>query len=185
MRRRSTASCCSSAHDPAGFEHLSLSVVKLLGSGAYAAAGPGAAPAGHFGLAVNDYAHSTAPNRRYVDLVTQRLIKASLAGAPTPYTLDALTAIAAHSTAQEDQASTVERRVLKAAAAHLLQGRIGEVFDATVTGAPPKGTFVRIDSPMVEGRVVGGFEGLDVGDALRVRLRSVDIERRFIDFERA
>ena len=173
------------ARDPAGFEHLSLSVVKLLGSGAYAAAGPGAAPAGHFGLAVNDYAHSTAPNRRYVDLVTQRLIKASLAGAATPYTLDALTAIAAHSTAQEDQASTVERRVLKAAAAHLLQGRIGEVFDATVTGAPPKGTFVRIDSPMVEGRVVGGFEGLDVGDALRVRLRSVDIERRFIDFERA
>lgn len=173
--------------DPTGFEQLSLSVVKLLGSGAYAAAGPGAAPIGHFGLAVNDYAHSTAPNRRYVDLVTQRLIKASLAGKPTldtPYTLDALTAIAAHCTVQEDQASTVERRVLKAAAAHLLQGRIGEVFDATVTGAPPKGTFVRIDSPMVEGRVVGGFESLDVGDAVRVRLRSVDIERRFIDFER-
>ena len=173
------------ARDPAGFEQLSLSVVKLLGSGAYAAAGPGAPPAGHFGLAVNDYAHSTAPNRRYVDLVTQRIIKASLQGAPTPYTFDALAAIAAHSTLQEDRASTVERRVLKAAAAHLLQARIGEVFDATVTGAPPKGTFVRIDSPMVEGRVVGGFEGLDVGDTLRVRLRSVDVERRFIDFERA
>ena len=114
-----------------------------------------------------------------------RSIKASLAGAATPYTLEALTAIAAHCTLQEDQASTVERRVLKAAAAHLLESRIGEVFDATVTGAPPKGIFVRIDSPMVEGRVVGGFEGLDVGDTLRVRLRSVDIERRFIDFERA
>ena len=117
--------------------------------------------------------------------MTQRLIKASLQGAPTPYQFDALAAIAAHSTLQEDRASTVERRVLKAAAAHLLQARIGEVFDATVTGAPPKGTFVRIDSPMVEGRVVGGFEGLDVGDTLRVRLRSVDVERRFIDFERA
>ena len=159
--------------------------MKLLGSGAYAAVAADAPPAGHFGLAVNDYAHSTAPNRRFVDLVTQRLLKAALAGRAPPYSIDELGAIAQHCTVQEDQASTVERRVLKAAAAHLLQGRIGEVFDATVTGAPPKGTFVRIDSPMVEGRVVGGFEGLDVGDALRVRLRSVDIERRFIDFERA
>ena len=172
------------ARDPAGFEQLSLSVVKLLGSGAYAAAGPGDAPTSHFGLAVNDYAHATAPNRRYVDLVTQRLIKASLAGRDAPYTLEALVPIAAHCTQQEDRASTVERRVLKAAAAHLLQERVGEVFDATVTGTPPKGVFVRIDSPLVEGRLVGGFAGLDVGDRLKVRLRSVDAARRFIDFER-
>ncbi|MGY4828472.1 RNB domain-containing ribonuclease [Sphaerotilaceae bacterium SBD11-9] len=171
--------------DPAGFEDLSLSVVKLLGSGAYAAVAPGAPPAGHFGLAVNDYAHSTAPNRRYVDLVTQRLLKAALAGRAAPYTIEQLEAIALHCTLQEDKASTIERRVLKAAAAFLLHGRIGEAFDAIVTGVTPKGTFVRITSPLVEGRVVSGFEGLDVGDGLRVRLRSVDVGQRFIDFERA
>jgi len=170
--------------EPGAFEDLSLSVVKLLGSGAYAAAPADAPPAGHFGLAVNDYAHSTAPNRRFVDLVTQRLVKAVLAGQAAPYSIDALVAIAQHCTVQEDNASTVERRVLKAAAAYLLQGRIGETFDAIVTGAATKGTFVRIVSPLVEGRVVTGFEGLDVGDAVRVRLRSVDIEERFIDFER-
>ncbi|WP_374563010.1 RNB domain-containing ribonuclease [Ideonella sp.] len=170
---------------PAEFEELSLSVVKLLGSGAYAAALPGAPASGHFGLAVNDYAHSTAPNRRFVDLVTQRLLKASLAKQPPPYTIDQLTVIAQQCTMQEDSASTVERRVLKAAAAFLLHDRIGESFDAIVTGAAPKGTFVRIVSPLVEGRVVRGFEGLDVGDTLRVTLRSVDLEQRFIDFERA
>ena len=173
------------AAEPAQFEDLSLSVVKLLGSGAYAAAAAGEPAAGHFGLAVNDYAHSTAPNRRYVDLVTQRLLKASLARQDAPYSMPELEAIAAHCTLQEDSASTVERRVLKAAAAFLLHGRIGETFDAVVTGAAAKGTFVRIASPLVEGRVVGGFEGLDVGDALRVRLRSVDADQRFIDFERA
>ena len=171
--------------DPSGFEDLSLSVVKLLGSGAYAAAAAGAPGAGHFGLAVNDYAHSTAPNRRFVDLVTQRLLKATLAAQAPPYSIEQLDAIAQHCTVQEDSASTVERRVLKAAAAYLLHERIGESFDATVTGAAPKGTFVRITSPLVEGRVVSGFEGLDVGDVLRVRLRSVDVEQRFIDFERA
>ncbi|MEO8153714.1 MAG: RNB domain-containing ribonuclease [Rhizobacter sp.] len=170
--------------DPAGFEDLSLSVVKLLGSGAYAAAPAGAPAAGHFGLAVNDYAHSTAPNRRFVDLVTQRLLKATLAGQAPPYSIDELTAIAQHCTQQEDAASTVERRVLKAAAAYLLHDRIGESFDAIVTGAATKGTFVRITSPLVEGRVVSGFEGLDVGDAVRVKLRSVDVDQRFIDFER-
>ena len=169
--------------DPAGFEDLSLAVVKLLGSGAYAAAPAGAPPAGHFGLAVNDYAHSTAPNRRFVDLVTQRLLKATLAQQATPYSMDELHAIAQHCTVQEDSASTVERRVLKAAAAYPLQGRIGESFDAIITGVAPKGTFVRITAPMVEGRMVRGFEGLDVGDAVRVKLRSVDIDRRFIDFE--
>jgi exoribonuclease-2 len=173
------------AAEPAAFEDLSLSVVKLLGSGAYAAAPADAPPAGHFGLAVNDYAHSSAPNRRFVDLVTQRLVKAVLARQAAPYSIDALEAIAQHCTVQEDNASTVERRVLKAAAAYLLQGRIGETFDAIVTGVAPKGTFVRIVAPLVEGRVVRGFEGLDVGDAVRVRLRGVDIGQRFIDFERA
>ncbi|MEK8033460.1 RNB domain-containing ribonuclease [Ideonella sp. DXS29W] len=170
---------------PTRFEELSLSVVKLLGSGAYAAAQPGTPASGHFGLAVNDYAHSTAPNRRFVDLVTQRLIKASLAGRESPYTFEQLGAIAAQCTAQEDNASTVERRVLKAAAAFLLHDRIGEVFDAIVTGVTPKGTFVRIFSPLVEGRVVRGFDALDVGDSLRVKLCGVDIDQRFIDFEPA
>ena len=173
------------AAEPSGFEDLSLAVVKLLGSGAYAAAPPDAPPAGHFGLAVNDYAHSTAPNRRFVDLVTQRLLKATLAQQAMPYSMAELDAIAQHCTIQEDKASTVERRVLKAAAAYLLHDRIGERFDAIVTGVTPKGTFVRITAPMVEGRMVRGFEGLDVGDAVRVKLRAVDIEQRFIDFESA
>ena len=174
--------------DPAGFADLSLAVVKLLGSGEYSAAPAGAAGAPglrHFGLAVSDYAHSTAPNRRFPDLVTQRLLKAALAGAAPPYSVDALGEIARHCTLQEDNASKVERQVLKAAAAFLLEGRIGESFDAIVTGAAAKGTFVRIASPLLEGRVVRGFEGLDVGDTLRVRLVAVDAEKSFIDFERA
>ena len=171
--------------DPAGFADLSLAVVKLLGSGEYAAAPAGGSGAGHFGLAVNDYAHSTAPNRRFPDLVTQRLLKAALAGEAPPYSDEALGAIAQHCTLQEDNASRVERQVLKAAAAFLLEGRIGDVFDAIVTGAAPKGTFVRISSPMLEGRVVRGFEGLDVGDTLRVRLVAVEAQKSYIDFERA
>ena len=177
--------------DPAGFADLSLAVVKLLGSGEYAAAPAAAAGAaaatgmGHFGLAVNDYAHSTAPNRRFPDLVTQRLLKAAIAGNAPPYSAEQLGDIAQHCTLQEDNASKVERQVLKAAGAWLLHGRIGEVFDAIVTGAAPKGTFVRISSPMLEGRVVRGFEGLDVGDVARVRLLAVDAEKSFIDFERA
>ena len=170
--------------DPNGFEELSLAVVKLLGSGAYAAAAPGAPPAGHFGLAVNDYVHSTAPNRRYVDLVTQRLVLATLADAPAPYSLDELRAIAQHCTLQEDSASSVERCVLKAAGAWLLRHRIGDAFDAVVTGAAAKGTFVRIASPLVEGRLIEGQAGLDVGDRLRVRLRAVDLEQRHLDFVR-
>lgn len=173
------------AADPGGFADLSLAVVKLLGAGEYAAAAAGADAMGHFGLAVADYAHSTAPNRRYPDLVTQRLIKAALAGAPPPYSAEALAQIAAHCTAQENNANKVEREVLKAAGAFLLQGRIGQVFDAIVTGAAAKGTFVRIASPMLEGRVVRGFEGLDVGDAARVRLVAVDAAQSHIDFERA
>ena len=172
------------AADPAGFADLSLSVVKMLGSGEYLAAPAGAGGQGHFGLAVNDYAHSTAPNRRYPDLVTQRLLKAAVAGLPPPYPAEALTAIARHCTLQEDNASKVEREVLKAAGTYLLQDRIGEVFDAIVTGAAPKGTFARIASPLLEGRVVRGFEGLDVGDHARLRLVAVDAEHSHIDFER-
>jgi exoribonuclease II len=177
--------CARRLADPAGFADLSLKVVKMLGSGEYAAAPAGAAGFPHFGLAVNDYAHSTAPNRRFPDLVTQRLLKAAIAGQAPPYSADALTGIARHCTVQEDNANRVERQVLKAAAAFLLHGRIGESFDAIVTGAAPKGTFVRIGRPLLEGRVVRGFEGLDVGDALRVRLVAVDAAQSFIDFERA
>lgn len=172
--------------DPAGFADLSLAVVKMLGAGEYAAAPAtttGATGLGHFGLAVNDYAHSTAPNRRFPDLVTQRLLKASLAGEASPYSAEQLAEIASHCTLQENNANKVERQVLKAAGAWLLQGRLGEVFDAIVTGAAAKGTFVRICSPLLEGRVVRGFEGLDVGDAVRVRLVAVDAEKSFIDFE--
>lgn len=171
--------------DAAGFADLSLAVVKMLGSGEYAAVPAGAAGPGHFGLAVNDYAHSTAPNRRFPDLVTQRLLKAALVGHEPPYSAEALGAIARHCTLQEDNASKVERQVLKAAGAYLLQDRIGEIFDAMVTGAAAKGTFVRIGRPLLEGRVVRGFEGLDVGDSLRVRLVAVDAAQSFIDFERA
>jgi len=178
--------------DLASFGDLSLAVVKLLGSGEYAAAAAvngadpaGGSPLGHFGLAINDYAHSTAPNRRFPDLVTQRLLKAALAGDATPYSVEQLSEIARHCTLQEDNASKVERQVLKAAGAYLLHGRLGAVFDAIVTGAAPKGTFVRISSPLLEGRVVRGFEGLDVGDRVRVRLLDVNAEKSFIDFERA
>jgi exoribonuclease-2 len=170
--------------DPGGFEDLSLAVVKMLGSGDYTAAPAGAASAGHFGLAVSDYTHSTAPNRRFTDLVTQRLIKAALAKQAPPYSVESLEAIARHCTVQEDNANKVERQVLKAAAAWLLQDRVGERFDALVTGAAPKGTFVRITRPMIEGRLVRGFEGLDVGDKLRVRLVGVRPELGYIDFER-
>ena len=177
--------CARRLADPAGFADLSLAVVKMLGSGEYAAASAGAPGMGHFGLAVNDYAHSTAPNRRFPDLVTQRLLKAALAGEAPPYSAEALTGIARHCTLQEDNASKVERQVLKAAGAFLLHTRIGETFDAIVTGAAPKGTFVRIGRPLLEGRVVRGFEGLDVGDTVRVRLAAVDAAQSFIDFERA
>jgi exoribonuclease-2 len=171
--------------DPEGFADLSLRIVKMLGAGAYVAARPNGKALGHFGLAVSNYAHSTAPNRRYPDLVTQRLVKAALAGKPPPYTFESLQDIARHCTLQEDNANRVERQVLKAAGALLLRGRIGDTFDAIVTGAAPKGTFVRISGPLLEGRLVRGFEGTDVGDALRVRLVALDREQGHIDFERA
>jgi exoribonuclease-2 len=170
--------------DPDRFPDLSLSVVKLLGSGEYAMVRPNGQVEGHFGLAVRDYAHSTAPNRRYPDLVTQRLLKAAMAGAPVPYREDQLEAVAADCTAREDAAEKVERQVRKSAAALLLEGRAGERFDAIVTGASDKGTWVRIMRPAVEGRVIRGEAGLDVGESTRVELVRTDVERGFIDFAR-
>ncbi len=172
------------AEDPVHFPDLSLSVVKMLGSGEYAVEVPGRAMQGHFALAVRGYTHSTAPNRRYPDVISQRLVKAALAGAPPAYDLPALQRLAAHCTEQEDDAAKIERQVRKSAAALLLEGREGEVYDAIVTGASPKGTWVRVLHPPVEGRVVRGEAGADVGDRIRVRLLSTDVDRGFIDFAR-
>ncbi len=172
------------ATDPLRFADLSLAVIKLLGAGEYVAE-PASGPApGHFGLAVRDYTHSTAPNRRYPDLLTQRLLKAALAGQAAPYDQAALAVLARHFTEGEDAANKVERQVGKSAAAMLLESRVGEVFDAIVTGASEKGTWARLLTIPVEGRVVRGFEGADVGDQIRVRLTSTDVERGFIDFAR-
>jgi len=173
------------AADPERFPDLSLSVVKLLGSGEYDVEVPGRPADGHFGLAVKDYTHSTAPNRRYPDLVTQRLVKAAIAGAPCPYSVEELEELARHSTEQEDDAAKIERQVKKSAAAMLLAPRKGERFDGVVTGASVKGTWVRVFRPPVEGRVVRGETGLDVGERVRVELVDTDVERGFIDFARA
>ena len=170
------------AANPAGFPELSLSVIKLMGAGEYVLETPGGSVAGHFGLAVKDYAHSTAPNRRFPDVITQRLLKAALAGRPPPYSTDDLAALAQHCTQQEDAAKKVERQIGKSAAAMLLSSRIGERFDAVVTGASDKGTWVRIAQPPIEGRLDRGPTGLRVGDRLRVQLISTDVERGYIDF---
>lgn len=170
--------------DPTRFADLSLSVIKLLGRGEYLLDMPGQEIEGHFGLAVNDYTHSTAPNRRFPDLLTQRLLKSVLMGQTGQYSADELRMLAEHCTVQEDNAAKVERRVGKSAAALLLAPRIGQHFEAIVTGAAQKGTWVRISSPTVEGRVVKGFEGLDVGDQCQVKLVRTDVSRGFIDFER-
>jgi VacB/RNase II family 3'-5' exoribonuclease len=169
--------------DPLRFPDLSLSVIKLLGAGEYVVELPGGSSAGHFGLAVKDYAHSTAPNRRYPDLITQRLLNAAMSGSAMPYTIDELDALAKHCTANEDAAKKVERQVTKSAAAILLESRIGEKFDAIVTGASEKGTWIRLLHPPVEGRLVSGFEGADVGHRLRVQLQHTDVERGHIDFK--
>jgi exoribonuclease-2 len=168
--------------DPVRFPDVSLSVIKLLGRGEYALEVPGRPSEGHFGLAVKDYTHSTAPNRRFPDLVAQRLMKAALSGQPSPYSNDELATLARHCTEQEDNAAKVERRVAKSAAAMLLAPRIGARFNAIVTGASEKGTWVRISGPTTEGRVVRRFEGLDVGDRVRVELVHTDVARGFIDF---
>jgi exoribonuclease-2 len=170
--------------DPDHFPDLSLSIVKLLGPGEYVVQKPGAESEGHFGLAVSDYTHSTAPNRRYADLITQRLVKAALAKAPAPYSEAELTAIAAHCTVREDAARKVERKMRKVAAAVLMQNRIGEEFDAIVTGASPKGIFARTLRPPVDGRVMRGEEGLRIGEKIQVKLLSAEPERGFIDFGR-
>jgi exoribonuclease-2 len=172
------------AEDPLRFPDLSLSVVKLLGRGEYVVERPGAANTGHFGLAVQDYTHATAPNRRFSDLVTQRMVGAAVAKRKPVYHNGDLTAIAARCTEREDAANKVERLVRKAAAAMLLSSRIGERFEGVVTGAADKGTWVRIRKPPVEGRVERGYEGLRVGDKVRVKLIRTDPARGFIDFVR-
>lgn len=170
------------AADPLRYPDLCLSIIKLIGAGEYVAELPGELAPGHFGLAVRDYTHSTAPNRRYTDLITQRILKAALGVSLLPYSDDELLALADHCTEEEDAANKVERQVAKSAAALLLESRIGEQFDAIVTGASPKGTWVRLLTMPVEGKLVQGFEGADVGHRLGVRLVSVNVEQGFIDF---
>jgi exoribonuclease-2 len=169
---------------PEAFADLSLAVIKLLGRGEYIVQMPKQQGDGHFALAVQDYTHSTAPNRRFPDLLTLRIVKAALAGAPAPYTNSELQDLALHCTSQEDNAAKVERHVSKSAAALLLATRIGEHFDAVVTGASSKGTYVGIVHPATEGRLVSGSKALEVGNRLRVKLTHVDVERGFIDFTR-
>jgi len=175
LQSRSTA-------DPERFSDLSLSVIKLLGSGEYSVEIPGQPIQGHFALAVRDYTHSTAPNRRFPDLITQRLLKAAMADGTAPYTNSELRELAIHCTVQENNAKKVERRVQKSAAALLLAHRVGQRFDGIVTGASDKGTWVRISGPTTEGKVVRGFEGLDVGDHIHVQLLHTDVANGFIDF---
>ena len=169
--------------DPVHYADTSLAVLKLMGPGEYVVARPGDAPQGHFGLAAHDYTHSTAPNRRFADLVTQRLLK-SLETKSTPYAAEELDAIARNCTLKEDAARKVQRAMQKRVAAVALQHRVGETFSAVVTGVTPKGVFVRALDPPVEGRLMRGERGLDVGDRLRVTLLSTDPARGFIDFGR-
>jgi len=173
------------AADPDHFADVSLAVIKLIGPGEYVLERPGDPSAGHFGLAVQDYTHSTAPNRRFPDIVTQRLVKAMLAGQPNPYSDAELTQIAANCTQKGDAARKVEREMSKRLAAVAMQNRIGAIFDAVVTGATPKGTFVRALQPHVEGLLAQGAQGVDVGDKLRVKLIRTDVQHGFIDFARA
>jgi len=170
--------------DPLRFPDLSLAIVKAMGAGEYVVESPGETAIGHFGLAVKDYAHSTAPNRRFPDLIAHRLIKSALMDKPPAYTRDELAALATHCTDQEDAANKVERQVRKSAAACILSDRINDHFEGIVTGAGAKGTWVRVFKPPVEGKIVHGAEGADVGDKIRVKLIGVDVERGFIDFVR-
>jgi exoribonuclease-2 len=170
--------------DPLRFPDLSLAIVKLMGRGEYVVELPGRSVPGHFGLAIEAYAHSTAPNRRFPDVIAQRLAKAALLGRPAPYTTAELQELAQHCTEAEDRANKVERQLGKSAAALLLEPRIGQSFEALVTGASQKGTWVRLLQPPVEGKLVHGADGLDVGDRVQVTLVATDVERGFIDFAR-
>lgn len=170
--------------DPQHFVDMSISVLKLLGAGEYVVETPGSTSEGHFGLAVKDYTHSTAPNRRYPDLVTQRLLKAAMTDDSIPYSIEQLEQIARHCTLKEDDARKVERLVEKSANAMLMESRIGDVFEAIVSGASAKGTWIRLFHPHVEGKLINGFSGLEVGHRLKARLIHIDIEEGFIDFER-
>jgi len=171
--------------DPEHFADLSLAIVKLIGAAEYVVLAKGKETEGHFGLAVHDYTHATAPNRRYPDLITQRLLKAAVAGAPPPYTVDELETIVTRCNDRAAAARKIERLMRKIVAATFLSGRIGQTFDAIVTGVSPKGVYVRVNNPPVEGRVVRGEAGLDVGEKVRVRLIGTIPERGFIDFARA
>ena len=168
--------------DPLRFPDLSLVVVKLMGSGEYVVARPGVAAIGHFGLALRDYTHATAPNRRFPDLVTSRMLKGLLAKTPSPYSVAELEELAAHCTAQENAAQKVERQMRKSEAALLLESHIGQQFDAVVTGRSASNTWVRIFTPPVEGKLVERVPDLDVGQQIRVELVSTNVERGFIDF---
>ena len=170
------------AIDPDHFADLSLAVIKLIGPGEYVVERPGEPAQGHFGLAVQDYTHSTAPNRRFADLVTQRLVKAVIANRTSPYSDGELEAIAKNCTEKGDAERKVERQMSKRMAAIAMSRRIGESFDAIVTGVTPKGTFVRVMQPHVEGLLAEGASGLDVGDKLRVKLTRTDVQRGYIDF---
>ncbi len=172
------------AEDPLRFPDLSLCIIKLLGPGEYVVEFPKEPAPGHFGLAVKDYTHSTAPNRRFPDLITQRILKAAMDGTPLPYSEDELLELARHCTEKEDDANKVERFIAKSAAAMLLSSRIGDQFDAICTGAADKGTWVRIFHPPVEGRLLYGYTGVDVGDRLKVKLIHTDVEKGFIDFQK-
>jgi VacB/RNase II family 3'-5' exoribonuclease len=173
------------AADPDHFADISLAVVKLMGPGEYVLQRPGEPEQGHFGLAVQNYTHSTAPNRRFADLLTQRLIKAVLSGQKSPYSDSELASVAQNCTAKEDAARKVEREMSKRIAAMAMSNRVGETFDGIVTGAGAKGTFVRVLKPHIEGMLVQGQHGLDVGDKLRVKLVNTDVQRGYIDFSRA
>ena len=170
--------------DALRFPDLSLTIIKLLGSGEYVVESPHQVSPGHFGLAVKSYTHSTAPNRRYPDLLTQRILKATLNGSSLPYSESQLVGLALHCTEKEDDANKVERLVAKSAAAMLLSSRIGNRFEAICTGAADKGTWVRIFQPPIEGRLLYGYAGVDVGNRLTVRLIHTDVEKGYIDFER-
>ncbi len=172
------------AADPFRFPDLSLVIIKLMGAGEYIAEVPGDSVPGHFALAVNEYTHSTAPNRRYPDLITQRILKAALSGTLLPYSKERLEELAKHCTEIENTVKKVERQVGKSAAALLLESRIGEKFDAIVTGASEKGTWARLMTMPVEGRLIHGFQGADVGHRIRVELVSTDVDRGFIDFKK-